>query len=569
MNCETFESQLLDLVYGELDEPAAKDARSHLDGCASCKTAFEKLSFARKAAAQLAPMDAPSGIDDVVMRSARARARDFAAAHPRAAAAAEAESEGGLWRSVVRFLGGFAMGPQVAMATVFVLVVAIGLWSLPNLRNEETPDEGGTVVEADTGGEVVRSPDLLPADPIQLHLDPRAGRVRGEGEEPPVQRAVRPSDDTVATGDRPATVRDREEENGVAVETAGRVVAEGFDDRARDGLAANDRDQVAEPPPSPVTPDVERSIESGERLALDEPRGRDLQREGRRAPPTEAPAFGAGLREEAQQADEDEGMAYRSAPNVYRQQGQQQAPSADSRGPVVATAPAQAPRPTPAPAAPPPQPRADPSAQTTGSMPERAPSTAVYAGGGGSAGLGAGNTTRAAGGEAGAGNTVTAPGGTSATARGLYDRGMARYRSRDWEGAIEDFSSATRRPEGRDLVPNALHHIARSHRQAGRARAATTQYESLLARHPSYVGAGAAMIELSETYRTMGNLGAARIWLARAAERYPSVAVDARRRLAVIDAQIRAGEAVRATNREAAAAEVEAEAATAPAATSD
>src|SRR5688572_3341680 len=123
MNCETCESQLLDLLYGELDEPAAKEARAHLESCTACAGAFAKLGFARKAAAQLAQVEAPSSIDDVVMRSARARARDFATSHPRAAAAAEAEGEGGLWRSIVRFLGGFAMGPQVAMATVFVLVV--------------------------------------------------------------------------------------------------------------------------------------------------------------------------------------------------------------------------------------------------------------------------------------------------------------------------------------------------------------------------------------------------------------------------------------------------------------
>ena len=59
MNCESCESLLLDLVYGEVDTATSARAREHLVGCASCRAASEKLESARRIVRQL-PMATPS-----------------------------------------------------------------------------------------------------------------------------------------------------------------------------------------------------------------------------------------------------------------------------------------------------------------------------------------------------------------------------------------------------------------------------------------------------------------------------------------------------------------------------
>lgn len=500
MNCQTCESQLLDLLYGELDEAAAAEARSHLDGCASCRGAFDKLGAVRRVVSQLPQEEPPSSIDETVMRAARARARDVAASQPRAAEI-DREGEGGLWRSIVRFLGSFAMGPQVAMAAVFLLVVGIGLWSLPQLQREDTPPEGGTVVEPETQGEVAPSASLQPAEPIRVQLDPHVGRIR-----PAEQAGTTPRDRQVVA--RTEVPRANQEEDGEGdVESGGRVVD--------DPLAELQADTAGGPA------GIERNVAPGEELAV-APSPPATRRDapsatGRQPSRDPAPAFGGTRAGGASDDRRDEGgeggadgaggqamaMAeveaqHRAAPQQEtRQQAQQQ----------------------PAPMQPAPQPA--PSSPTT---------RATAMGGGSAAGTAPSPAPPAP------------PTDSSATARALYDRAMTRYRSRDWEGAIQDFSTTTRRSDGRDLVPSALHHIARSRRNAGQLRGAISQYESLLSRHPAYASAGEAMIELAECHRRLGNLSNARRWLAEAASRYPSVATDARRRIAVIDAEMRAAD---------------------------
>ena len=58
MNCENCETQLLDLLYGELDATTIGRVREHLDGCASCRAASEKLVSARRIVRQL-PLESP------------------------------------------------------------------------------------------------------------------------------------------------------------------------------------------------------------------------------------------------------------------------------------------------------------------------------------------------------------------------------------------------------------------------------------------------------------------------------------------------------------------------------
>lgn len=59
MDCETCNDLLMDLLYDELDEVRAAAARKHLDGCASCRASWQRVSQGRAVASTLAPVTAP------------------------------------------------------------------------------------------------------------------------------------------------------------------------------------------------------------------------------------------------------------------------------------------------------------------------------------------------------------------------------------------------------------------------------------------------------------------------------------------------------------------------------
>lgn len=189
MNCEDCEKGLLELSYGELDESAAVTTRAHIETCASCRSAFQKIETGRAFARKLDVVPAPS------MATVLAAAREQAAlnraareqpvdtspvAQPRPREESSPDDSG--LSGWLRWLGAVVMGPQLGVATVLLLVVGIGLYYLPQLG-------GG----AGRGVAPVLEPDpqqtsetsaLAPAEPLQLTHDPRTGRVTAEDEGP-------------------------------------------------------------------------------------------------------------------------------------------------------------------------------------------------------------------------------------------------------------------------------------------------------------------------------------------------------------------------------------------------
>jgi len=127
MNCEECETRLLDLLYEE-EGPGAVEAREHAEGCDSCKDALARLRTAQRLAAELPLVEPPAALDLPILEAARQKA--------------EGQSES-LWSAVLRWVGGAAMRPQFAMATVMMLVVAIGLYYFPN--TDHPPQTGVTV----------------------------------------------------------------------------------------------------------------------------------------------------------------------------------------------------------------------------------------------------------------------------------------------------------------------------------------------------------------------------------------------------------------------------------------
>ena len=177
MDCRTCQPTLIDLLHGELAIDAAEEAEAHLKQCQSCRSAFDKLSLGIRAARNLPLMDPPQAVG--------ARLMQLAEEHANAAAVLrrqQARKPPRAWQSLLEFVGRFAMARQVGMATLMLLIVAVGLWSLPQLERAPLVD-GGTVVNPEPSGEAAPSTGVQPAEPLDLKVDLRAGRIRSKEEE--------------------------------------------------------------------------------------------------------------------------------------------------------------------------------------------------------------------------------------------------------------------------------------------------------------------------------------------------------------------------------------------------
>ena len=174
MDCRTCEPTLIDLVHSELATDAAREAHAHLATCVSCRASFDTLVAATRLAAQLPMAEPPPQLAGRVMEIAEAHARE-AAARLRVAAPRPTP-----WQALLDFVGRLATRPQVAMATVMVLIVAVGLWSLPRLRHEPAVADGVVVNPEPPEGEVAPSTGVEPAQPLDLKVDMRARRIRSK-----------------------------------------------------------------------------------------------------------------------------------------------------------------------------------------------------------------------------------------------------------------------------------------------------------------------------------------------------------------------------------------------------
>jgi hypothetical protein len=148
-NDENFE--LLHLALGDLTPEAEAELRRRIAGVPEAQAELAALEDALALASRIPVDPPPPTMDQAIMAAARR--------HAVANGSGEAEPIG-LWRRVVRFLRHTVNGPQVAMATITLLVVAVGLWFVPTARRDgddatamrisdathPPPDEGATVL---------------------------------------------------------------------------------------------------------------------------------------------------------------------------------------------------------------------------------------------------------------------------------------------------------------------------------------------------------------------------------------------------------------------------------------
>ncbi len=108
MDCEKFESVMLDELYGELDELTSAAAKRHVAGCARCSTRMGALRATRRLAA-VRLLEPAGDLEDRVLAAAE-RAHAGAPPRPRLS-------------RLLSLAGSWAMRPQTAMAAVFLVMI--------------------------------------------------------------------------------------------------------------------------------------------------------------------------------------------------------------------------------------------------------------------------------------------------------------------------------------------------------------------------------------------------------------------------------------------------------------
>jgi hypothetical protein len=182
MNCEQYEDPLLSLAEGDLPPDEAADVRAHAASCPRCGELLERLSAGHQLSLRLPMADPPAAVGSRIMAAARAHAAGNAGTPV-------APHRGLSATAILQWLREVALGPQVAMATVMLLVVAIGVWYLPDLRLE--PDlRAGPVMHPGVEGEPAPSAEAATA--IQEPTEAEAPLAKAEADAPAPGPAAAP-----------------------------------------------------------------------------------------------------------------------------------------------------------------------------------------------------------------------------------------------------------------------------------------------------------------------------------------------------------------------------------------
>ncbi|HEX6240751.1 MAG TPA: hypothetical protein VFZ61_07655, partial [Polyangiales bacterium] len=129
ITCESCRELLIELVCEELPPERAAEVRAHALRCERCGRELEKLTGTLRVSRELPLLSPSPEFEQRVMQAARdAMARRARGPAREAEASAPASSKLTAWFAR---LGSFAMSPQVAMASVLLLVIGIGLYALP------------------------------------------------------------------------------------------------------------------------------------------------------------------------------------------------------------------------------------------------------------------------------------------------------------------------------------------------------------------------------------------------------------------------------------------------------
>lgn len=189
MNCETYQSELEDLLYGELSDARAAQLRAHFAACRGCAGVRDKLEREHEIFSQFYEQ---SAIDPGAEMWDAIRTRIPPAPAPQKEAS---ELSGGWWKSPA---GGGALGwllrPSVIRQAAFALVLialsaAITTMVLKRERNEKKNQAQTTVTPTRLPSLIPPPPPVSTPAPVIARNEPRQNELRGPA---PKARKVEP-----------------------------------------------------------------------------------------------------------------------------------------------------------------------------------------------------------------------------------------------------------------------------------------------------------------------------------------------------------------------------------------
>jgi hypothetical protein len=249
--------ELLDLALGELSPEAEAEVRLRVAASPAMRAELEALEEALALAARVPTETPPRSMDEAIMAAARS--------HVAGQSSSETEPAGP-WKRVAHFLREAVNGPQAAMATITLLVVAVGLWFIPTARRE--PDDAVRISDAThpppEEGVTLLEPAVEPPEPEQAAT---GGVIKIELEEakrlderkPRARKAERPQSSAGAApapAERSATKRVAREEQSPKSAPM-RDSAETFDAAPARSRAASAPSASSAPPASAMAAEAE------------------------------------------------------------------------------------------------------------------------------------------------------------------------------------------------------------------------------------------------------------------------------------------------------------------------
>jgi hypothetical protein len=151
MDCEKFESALMDELYGELDELTSAAAKRHVSGCARCSALLGGLRATRRVAA-LPRVEPPADLEQRILDAAAAATPKAVPLRSRLARA-------------VSLAGSWAMRPQTAMAAVFLVMIGTSVLLLRGKSSRAPASAEMTVTEEGTPAPAAPPAAVAAAEP--------------------------------------------------------------------------------------------------------------------------------------------------------------------------------------------------------------------------------------------------------------------------------------------------------------------------------------------------------------------------------------------------------------------
>lgn len=174
MDCERFDKNSMELLFGELDELSEAAALRHLHHCTRCRSLWGHLK-ATKEVAQLPLEEPPEDLFSSIVAAERVAQRELSLRERTSRA--------------ISVMAEYAMRPQLAMAALLVLMVGssmVFIRARPNPENDAMRVfEQGTPRQQADASATQRSAKVFAGDPTvnaKLALDEKTGGGAGENE---------------------------------------------------------------------------------------------------------------------------------------------------------------------------------------------------------------------------------------------------------------------------------------------------------------------------------------------------------------------------------------------------